>query len=183
MDATIKEFRDGIFALHTRRFGTVAELMIEKLFGLDRPQNQFHDRYDSQKKERIEIKFSTAIKKNATVINDKNIITQCIEANLENRLLYSTQIQQYPFDCNIQQVKCDEFDILYYGIFFADKIAIFTMTSTQVLSCPGYSDFQHKGNTGEGQFHLNQRSIDYHLANHLVLWLTYDELYRLFQSA
>ena len=27
----IDEFRDGIFALRTRRFGTVAEIMIKKL--------------------------------------------------------------------------------------------------------------------------------------------------------
>ena len=31
MTNEIKEFRDGIFALRTRRFGTVAELMIEAL--------------------------------------------------------------------------------------------------------------------------------------------------------
>lgn len=32
MNDEIKEFRDGIFALRTRRFGTVAELMIEALY-------------------------------------------------------------------------------------------------------------------------------------------------------
>lgn len=54
------------------------------------------------------------------------------------------------------------------------------MTSDEVLSCPGYSDFQHKGNEGEGQFHLNQKTIGWHLENKFVQWLTYGELYELF---
>ena len=32
--AEIKEFRDGIFALRTRRFGTVAEIMIKYLYNM-----------------------------------------------------------------------------------------------------------------------------------------------------
>ena len=39
MNDTIKEFRDGIFALRTRRFGTVAELMIEGLYNLGSSHN------------------------------------------------------------------------------------------------------------------------------------------------
>ena len=46
MNDEIKEFRDGIFALRTRRFGTVAELMIEALYSFTKSHNQFHDRYD-----------------------------------------------------------------------------------------------------------------------------------------
>ncbi len=46
MTNEIKEFRDGIFALRTRRFGTVAELMIEALYNFSKSHNQFHDRYD-----------------------------------------------------------------------------------------------------------------------------------------
>ena len=34
-NAVIEEFRDGIFALRTRRFGTVAEIMIKRLYDLD----------------------------------------------------------------------------------------------------------------------------------------------------
>lgn len=47
MNAETREFRDGIFALRTRRFGTVAELMIEALFRFHKSMNQFHDRYDA----------------------------------------------------------------------------------------------------------------------------------------
>lgn len=31
----INEFRDGIFALRTRRFGTVTKIMIKRLYDLD----------------------------------------------------------------------------------------------------------------------------------------------------
>ena len=179
MTDEIREFRDGIFALRTRRFGTVAEIMIEALYNFTKSHNQFHDRYDEVGRQRIEIKFSTVMKANKAVINRHNVIDQCKKANLGNRALNSNDRYDYDFDCNIQQVKRLEFDVLYYGLFFADRIAIFKMRSDEILSCLGYSDKQHKGNKGEGQFHLNRNSIDYHMQHHFVQWLTYEELYHL----
>ena len=182
MTNEIREFRDGIFALRTRRFGTVAELMIEALYKFTNSRNQFHDRYDEVSHKRIEIKFSTVMKTNEAIINRYNVIDQCKKANLGNRALNSTDIYNYDFDCNIQQVKRLEFDVLYYGLFFADCIVIFKMNSSEILSCPGYSDKQHKGNEGEGQFHLNRSTIDYHMYNHFVHRLTYEELHAMFSA-
>ena len=182
MTNEIKEFRDGIFALRTRRFGTVAELMSEALYNFTTAHNQFHDRYDEVGHQRIEIKFSTVMKANEAVISRSNSIDQCKKANLGNRALNSTDMYEYDFDCNIQQVKRLEFDVLYYGLFFADRIAIFKMNSDEITSCFGYSDKQHKGNEGEGQFHPNRSTIDYHMRNHFVQWLTYEELYDLLSA-
>ena len=182
MNNEIREFRDGIFALRTRRFGTVAELMIEALYKFSRSHNQFHDRFDEVGNQRIEIKFSTVMKANESVITRFNVIDQCKKANLGNRALYSDDMYDYDFDCNIQQVKRSEFDVIYYGLFFADKIAIFKMDSDEILDCLGYSDKQHKGNEGEGQFHLNSSTIDYHMDNHFIQWLTYEDLYDLFYN-
>jgi len=154
--------------------------MIEALFNYQQSHNQFHDRYDYATGSRIEIKFSTVMKANDARISSKNLIDQCIKANLGNRTMKSSDINNFSFDCNIQQIKCAEFDVLYYGLFFSDQIAIFKMTNKDVPSCPGYSGFQHKGNEGEGQFHLNQGNIDWHLDNRLIQWLSYDELYNLF---
>jgi len=182
MTDTIKEFRDGIFALRTRRFGTVAELMIETLFKYHQSHNQFHDRYDYATCSRVEIKFSTVMKENDARIYAANLIDQCVKANVSNRSMKSTEIKDFGFDCNIQQIKRAEFDVLYYGLFFSDKIAIFKITSDDVLTCPGYSKYQHKGNEGEGQFHLNQGSIDWHLEKKFVQWLDYEELYNLFST-
>lgn len=36
-----------------------------------------------------------------------------------------------------------------YGLFFADKIEVYKMTSDEASDCPGYSDKQHRGNEGE----------------------------------
>lgn len=179
MKDNIKEFRDGIFALRTRRFGTVAELMIDRLYGFTESLNQFHDSYCKESDSRVEIKFSTVMKANKSTITKENVIEQCLEANLARRAMSSKDIYTHKFDCNIQQVKRDEFDILYYGLFFSDIIAIFKMTSEEVGDCPGFSNFQHKGNEGEGQFHLNQNTIQWHLDNALDRWLTYEELYEL----
>ncbi len=180
MEDKILEFRDGIFALRTRRFGTVAELMIRRLINVSRGRNQFHDLYDEAAGKRIEVKFSTVMKANKSTINENNLIEQCLKATVSNRAMKSDEIYVHNFDCNIQQIKRTEFDILYYGLFFADRIAIFKMNSSDVLNCYGYSDFQHKGNKGEGQFHLNQLSIDFHFENHFLQWLSYEELYELF---
>ena len=92
MTNEIKEFRDGIFALRTRRFGTIAELMIEALYGFSKSRNQFHDRYDESGHQRIEIKFSTVMKANEAVIRRHNAIDQCKKANLGNRALNSTDM-------------------------------------------------------------------------------------------
>ena len=182
MNDEVKEFRDGIFALRTRRFGTVAELMIEALYNLGKSHNKFHDRYDEVGHQRIEIKFSTVIKMNEDVITRANCIEQCKKANLGNRAINSADMHDYRFDCNIQQVKQSEFDVLYYGLFFSDRIAIFKMRSDEVSSCLRYSDKQHKGNSGEGQFRLDRRSIDHHMRNHFIQWLTYEELFDLFDK-
>lgn len=178
-DQLIEEFRDGIFALRTRRFGTVAEIMVKRLYDLDESGSLAFDKRDRHSKERIEVKFSTVMKENDDKIRDDNDIDQCKKANLANRAMKSTETNKYSFDCNIQQVKRKEFDLLYYGLFFADKVEIYKMTSDEVLDCPGYSDKQHRGNEGEGQFHLNESNIEFHRKNFLERVLTYAELYKL----
>ena len=60
MEQKIIDFRDGIFALRTRRFGTVAEIMIKKLVNASKSKNQFHDLYDEAVKSRIVCKFAFA---------------------------------------------------------------------------------------------------------------------------
>ena len=42
-----------------------------------------------------------------------------------------------------------------------------------------YSDFQHKGNIGEGQFHINRQTLQIHLDYYHHKTLSYEELYEL----
>lgn len=174
-----KTLRDGIFALRTRRFGTVAELLIKRLLKLDKGRSIFHDLYDDNAKLRIEVKFSAVSKSSEVVITEETVL-QCIEdAIASNRMVQYSNWQECSFDSNIQQIKRDQFDVLYYGLFFADKIMIFRIKSDEIEAAGiGYSDRQHKGNLGEGQFHINNRTFDIHLKKFLVNELTYDEFYQ-----
>lgn len=178
----IDDFRDGIFALRTRRFGTVAEIMIKKLYDLEESGSLAFDKKSKGDSKRIEVKFSTVMKENDDTIRDDNVIDQCKKANLSNRAMKSTETDTYPFDCNIQQVKRREFDILYYGLFFSDQIEIFKLESNKIASLDGYSDKQHRGNEGEGQFHLNQDNIEAHRTKFLQRTLKYDELFNLLKG-
>lgn len=175
-----EKFKEGIFSLKTRRFGTIAELMIQELYNLDNSNTLAFDKKTKKNNQRVEVKFSIAMEKAATPITNKTAILACKEAILTNRLISSTDSDK-KFDFNIQQIKCKEFDILYYGIFFFDHIEIFKMSSAEVKNCPGYSNKQHRGNIGEGQFHINKKTIDYHRKNNLDLILSYEELYKLFK--
>ena len=181
MNNDINTFREGIFALNTRRFGTVAEIMIKKLYSFEDSHAISYDLFDTDRDKRIEVNFSRATKENTERINEKNVIDQCLFAsNLDNRAMYSNEVDFFSFDSNIQQVKTHCFDFLFYGLFFMDGIEIYGVSSEDIFSLPGYSDFQHAGNTGEGQFHLNNNTIDYHRDNYFLQSLSYEDLFNLF---
>lgn len=181
MKREIEEFRDGIFALNTRRFGKVAELMIRKMFNLKDSDNLAYDLKTSDE-EKIEVKFSRVLKKCSSEINEKNLIKSVIASNLDNRMLSFDMAKKSLFDCNIQQVKRKEFKYLYYGCFFEDKIMICRIKSSDIAKDAKilYSDHQHRGNTGEGQFHIDNSTINDHINKYLVKWIIYEELYDMF---
>lgn len=176
-----KDFIEGIFSVRTRRFGTIAEYMIKSLIKVEMSKTLDYDLKDD-KNNRIEVKFSTVMKQNEFKITEKNVIDQILYSPVEKRIISSDKIETEKFDCNIQQVKPAEFDILYYGLFFEDKIAIFKVLSKDVYNLPNYSNKQHKGNVGEGQFHLNNKTLKYHYDNYFLRWLSYEELYIMFES-
>ena len=99
-----------------------------------------------------------------------------LEASDEQRMFKSSAWKNNPFDCNIQQVKPKHFDILYYGVFFSDKVVIFKIIPSQLNKAINYSKKQHRGNKGEGQFHLNNDTYQYHLNNFKERELTYKEI-------
>ena len=183
MKQDIEIFREGIFALNTRRFGTVAEIMIKKLYDYSWSKKRSFDLYNHEDDERIEVKFSRALRKHPEPIRENNVVDQCVlYAYLKNRSLNSDEVNVYSFDSNIQQIKCRNFDYLFYGLFFMDCIEIYGVYSEEIYNIPGYSDYQHAGNKGEGQFHLNNSSIEYHRNNYLQEKLTYPKLFKLLLS-
>ncbi len=173
------KFRSGIFSLRTVRLGKVAEIMIKKIYGFSAPKNKYHDLFDDKTKERIEVKFSTVTRRNQIKIRDNNVVIQCIEANeLSNRVISSNEVAGEKFDCNIQQVKPLEFDVLYYGLFFYDCIQIYRVKACDVPNITGWSNKQHKNNIGEGQFHITDDTFLSHQPRQ-VKQLSYKELYKL----
>lgn len=178
----IQKFRDGIFALRTRRFGKVAEIMIKKLYGYSFSMCKEYDLKGDDV--RVEVKFSTVVEQNNKRITEDNVIDQCSKANASARMLMCSEQALSRFDCNIQQVKCDNFDILYYGLFFADKIQIFKIASTDIKNDKDikYSDKQHSNSVGEGQFHINDSTYAHHKECYFDKEITYKDLYNLFDG-
>ena len=176
----VDDFKRGIFSLNTRRFGNVAELMIQAMYDFeDAPSTTKFDKYDSRNNARIEIKFSKASRKHKDTITRQNLVESCLNApNFSNEIISSAQIDSVAFDSNIQQVKPTEFDVLFYGLFYSDRIDIYKVTSSEVHDLPNFSDKQHRGNTGEGQFHLNNNTIHMH-DPYFVQSLSYKNLYQI----
>lgn len=174
MPSKVDQFRDGIFSLHTN-FGELAQLMIAKLEGFKPAKKKYYDLLDKDNN-KIEVKFSRA-KKKLDSLNASNVIEQCIAATVDSRILLESEATSVTFDCNIQQIKVDEFDFLYYGIFFKDTIVIFKAPKDEVPKMPGYS-IQHKDGV-EYQFHINKANYKTH-SKYFYKKLTYKELYKLF---
>ena len=188
----IEQFKQGIFSLRTN-FGELAQVMIQKDMGYFAADNNSYDLQD-HKGRRIEVKFSRAYKKDIP-LTAKNAIKLC--TNCSTRVYRSTEAEKKSsdYDCNIQQIKPDCFDLLYYGVFFSDKIEVFCASRSvfpkSVKSflkdktaarkkLPGYA-LQHKGGK-ESQFHLTRTTHKHHRKHYHVKDITYEELYDLLDS-
>lgn len=172
----LEQFKNGIFNLGTN-FGELAQLMIKKLENFTPADEKYFDLLDSNN-QKIEVKFSRAKKKLKPLVKT-NIIDYCMNSASNTRVLTEAEATEVTFDCNIQQIKPSEFDFLYYGIFFKDKIVIFKAKSSIVPNMPGYS-IQHKGGS-EYQFHINKSNYTKHREDYFYKELTYNELFDLFK--
>lgn len=173
----IEQFKNGIFGLGTN-FGELAQLMIKELENFTPANDKYFDLLDSNN-QKIEVKFSRA-KKKLKPLKKSNIIDYCLNSASDSKILTEADATKITFDCNIQQIKPSEFDWLFYGIFFKDKIVIFKAQSKIVPNMPGYS-IQHKGGT-EYQFHINKSNYAEHKNKHFYKELTYTQLLDLFEK-
>jgi hypothetical protein len=188
-------FRRGLFNLRTRRFGRVAELLVQRLIQAAAARSLFHDLYDDAMQHRIEVKFCTVNSASEEPITLTNLLKAVEDAGHERAVPFSDW-HNYIFDANVQQIKRVEFDVLYYGLFFSDVIVVFKMTSEQLktqseILASGranqyvniyFSDRQHKGNIGEGQFHINNQTLAIHLQHFHYLTISYADFIALLRS-
>ena len=184
---TGEKLRDWIFNQNTRRVGQIAEDIIQKLFNLEKGHNQFHDLYDPNSNSRIEVKSSIVQEKHKNSSQLETVIKELQSQTFtpKNRYIPFNDWQSYQFDCNIQQIKRDQFEVLYYVLFFYDKTLIFKMNSIDISTDDKifYSNKQHKGNEGEGQFHINEKTLAYHYEKYLERLLEYSEIVSLFPDS
>lgn len=188
----IKQFKQGIFSLRTN-FGELAQVMIQKDMGLFAADDNSYDLKDTDG-QRIEVKFSRAYKRDIP-LTAKNAIELCTCCS--TRVYGSTEAEEKSsdYDCNIQQLKPDCFDLLYYGVFFSDKIEVFRAPRSEFpesvadfindkagvrKKLPGYA-LQHKGGE-EFQFHIKKSTHKHHHEHYYVKDITYKELYDLLDS-
>jgi hypothetical protein len=168
----------SICNLQTRKFGDVGEILMTKIIkGLKKSDDLSYDKkLDNQKGE---VKVSRAFTKRVP-ITEENICEVLMQDNTVRLIGDENKLEQ-KWDCNIQQVKTSCFDILWYGVFFKDMIYVFEIPSETISKDPNiqYSDKQHRGNTGEGQFHLKNSNIQHHIDNYLYAKIDYSKLWDL----
>ena len=171
----------SICNLNTRKFGDVGEILMSKIIkGLEKSDDLSYDKKLGDQKG--EVKVSRAFTK-ANPITEENICEVLMQDN-SVRLIEDKNKLEQRWDCNIQQVKTGRFDILWYGVFFKDMIYVFEIPSETISKDPNiqYSDKQHRGNTGEGQFHLKNSNIQHHIDNYLYAKMDYEKLWHLLQA-
>ncbi|HFI2473607.1 TPA: hypothetical protein ACGO11_001983 [Streptococcus suis] len=126
-----EKLKNGIFNLETIRFGRIPEIMLCKLYEYEFSGDKAYDLVDSSN-QKIEVKFSCVRKKEIEPITPENVLETCLKSadGSEDRKVSSSNLRE--FDCNIQQIKPSQFDVLYYGLFFSDKIYTFKVDSESI---------------------------------------------------
>jgi hypothetical protein len=167
-------FRDWVVGLSNARFAIVTEALIRRVLSAAPRRSKHHDMFDTSAKQRIEVKFSVVRKNHGTKLTADNIL-QCV-AEDQDRLVHFSKFKKSRFVCNIQHVRRGEFDMLYYGLMFADCIKIFRIPAKSISARRWmHAARQTKGNKGERQFHITDANLRKHLRRHLYGTLSYDE--------
>ena len=171
-------FRDGIINLHTRQFGRVVELIVQLLRDYQDSMQLDHDLFDPKGGQKIEVKSSRVFRRQKLKFDLDNLYDLIVNNSNRNRLLEQSQATKVDFDCNIQQIEIEPFDTPYYLLFFSDNIEVFKLEKGQISSDKnlGYSEKQHRGNEGEGQFHIHGKNYQYHKDNYYVQTISYNEI-------
>lgn len=175
------KLRDAIFSLHTRKFGSVVEVLVEKIlkefeFLVEQSKDLSYNRKINGLKD--EIKGSRVLCKSVLNLKTDNIV-EALLAHENHRFVNLSGDTKVEWDCNIQQIKTTLFSTLWYVLFFGDCVAVFKISSKNIIDDKNisYSNKQHRGNEGEGQFHVNEKNLKYHLEHYLVKTITYQEVY------
>ena len=180
----IPHLKKSLCNLPTRRFGEFVEILTSKLNNLENSKDNSYDR--TKENERIEIKGSRVFNNDNTILTEQNVLQILNEeyASRGSELISDDRRHENNWNCNIQQIKPKYFDVLYYSLFFENRVVFFKIPSSKILTDKNikYSGKQHRGNKGEGQFHIDCKNIEYHLLEYFYKSLTYDEVVALLEN-
>lgn len=171
-------FKNGIVSLSNKHFGQFNEFMLKRLFGLRYSDSIYYDLLDGQ--QRIEVKFSRAYDKQTAVFNEETAYSFIQNQRGKSLIFLHDALNNSNFLCNFQHVKETEFDLLFYGIYFADRVLVFLLTKEDLNDPNLCFGRQSLGNSVERQFRIDSKSLPYHLENYLLLTLSYPDLHSLF---
>ena len=175
MRKDIKKFRNGIFNLNTRRFGSVSELFVKNAYGLIDSNISSCNLFDPEFNERVEVCASRALVPHK--MSAKNsILTECFDASIKDRMIKYSNRYEKEFSCRFQQLKKGCFDLLVYVIFFKDVVVVYMAQSEELNKDIGVTNTQHRNSVNECQFSVNSFNIAKHDKNISAVF-TYDEIF------
>lgn len=88
------------------------------------------------------------------------------------------------FVTNIQQIKTNGFDELYYSLFFKEGIIIFKINYNDIINDKNikFNFTQPSGNTIKGQFQITKKSLPYHIDTYFHDIMKWDEFFKLLKE-
>ncbi|MBS0210318.1 MAG: hypothetical protein JSS27_15335 [Planctomycetes bacterium] len=126
--------------------GHLKELVPELAKSTKKLDSNYSGQYDFllDGRVRIEVKASRAVDAG-------------VDAPLYVKALSSVSTK--PFWMNFQQIKPACCDVIVWIAVWRDQIRYWVLSSHEVETHPDYSKTQHRGNVGEGQFHVTNENI------------------------
>lgn len=153
---------------------------MKSLFNFQDSGHRHFDLKDGDK--RIEVKFSRAKRKGAIQATDSPL--DLIMRPRHDDLVYLHEaLDGEPFACNLQHIKPSEFDLLFFGIYFADRVLVFLLTKDDLQDPNLCFGRQSLGNVLEGQFRVDNRNLAYHMDNYHLLTLSFSDTLTLFKRS
>ena len=130
------KLRDVIFSLHTRKFGNVVEKLVETIliefgFIVKKSTDLSYDRQINSSND--EIKGSRVLGKSVLNLENENII-ESLFSHDTNRFVNIENSSETEWDCNIQQIKLELFNTLWYVLFFGNCVAVFKIERDNILN-------------------------------------------------
>jgi hypothetical protein len=171
--------RNNIIHADSKTFGSMVEIIVGSIKKLMQADNNSHDRFCPEMNQRIEVKAIRAFSKSRN--KDTNIAEWMLQENPIKKLVTDNDKQKEKWEGGICQIKTDCFDILFYAVFFHDKAYVFSINPKNLLAYAKYSKKQHRGGQ-MGQFHITNKTLEYHLNHHLYCVLNYDEIVQILQN-